>query len=265
MAAVARTKLVIRRLPPTLPAEIFWKSVSAWVTDETCLWKQYIKGRAGDAYGSHPVHSRAYCLMADNTSLVNFHRGFDGHVFRSKAGVEYQAVVEFAPMQKTPYKVKTKADARQGTIEDDPDFTSFLNSLSAPATKPILEVSAPESQPLTTPLIEHLRLHGKAAKRQAKSSSSTSTEPNRKSAALASITAAASRRGASGPAAPGVVMVAGKGRNVTIAPTTAGEAEEGKGKKKGKGKAEGGLLPLPSAASGMATAPVRSIGEGGRG
>lgn len=56
--------------------------------------------------------------MASTESLVEFHRGFDGHVFRSKAGVEHQAVFEFAPVQKIPVKAKVKADARQGTIDD---------------------------------------------------------------------------------------------------------------------------------------------------
>ena len=36
----------------------------------------------------------------------------------SSSGDEYQAVVEFAPVQKTPFKAKSKVDARQGTIDD---------------------------------------------------------------------------------------------------------------------------------------------------
>lgn len=33
-------------------------------------------------------------------------------------GLEYQAVVEYAPVQKTPLKTKAKNDARQGTIDE---------------------------------------------------------------------------------------------------------------------------------------------------
>jgi regulator of nonsense transcripts 3 len=44
----ARTKIVIRRLPPALPEEIFWKSVETWVSDDTASWKQYVAGRVGD-------------------------------------------------------------------------------------------------------------------------------------------------------------------------------------------------------------------------
>jgi len=68
--------------------------------------------------------------MATVDALVDFHRGFDGHLFKSKTGkrhnqivrqppgAEFQAVVEFAPYQKTPLRAKNKVDARQGTIDD---------------------------------------------------------------------------------------------------------------------------------------------------
>ncbi|RSH93305.1 hypothetical protein EHS25_007659 [Saitozyma podzolica] len=242
-----RLKLVIRRLPPALPEETFWKSVAPFVTDQTCQWKRYIKGRAADAFGAQPVHSRAYCLMTTPDALVAFHRGFDGHVFRSKTGAEYQAVVEYAPLQKTPLKTKVKVDARQGTIDDDPDYKSFLESLNAPATKPALEVSVPPPQPTSTPLLDHLRAHAKSggkASRKAKAESS-STDIARNSA-LASVSAAAARRAPQSQG--GVVMVAGKGRDVKITASGSGDAPatatEGKHKQKegggGKGKGKKG-------------------------
>jgi regulator of nonsense transcripts 3 len=40
-----RLKTVIRRLPPNLPEDVFWKSVEAWVTDDTVLWKMYYPGK----------------------------------------------------------------------------------------------------------------------------------------------------------------------------------------------------------------------------
>lgn len=99
----------------------------------------------------HTVHSRAYCLMADVNSLVAFHKAFDGHVFRSKSGesaihcrhvridtkclsdysgIEHQVVVEYAPVQKTPLRVKVKQDARQGTIGE-----GLLNHLRLPCLR----------------------------------------------------------------------------------------------------------------------------------
>lgn len=40
-----RLKIVIRRLPPNLPEEIFWQSVSEWVSDETVSWKSFHPGK----------------------------------------------------------------------------------------------------------------------------------------------------------------------------------------------------------------------------
>jgi len=42
-----RTKLVIRRLPPTLPEDVFWRVVGPYV-DGKSLWKRFVKGRPGD-------------------------------------------------------------------------------------------------------------------------------------------------------------------------------------------------------------------------
>ncbi|KAE8541742.1 hypothetical protein D1P53_001915 [Cryptococcus gattii VGV] len=227
--AAPRNKLVIRRLPPTLPEDIFWQSVSTWITDKTCLWKSFVKGKAGDSnYDSHPVYSRAYVLMADPESLVNFHRA------------EFQAVVEYAPFQKTPLKTKVKVDNRQGTIDEE--------SLNAPVTKPALEVAASVTQPTTTPLLEHLRSQKSASKSKSKAakaaqnqsqSSTAAPESARRAAALASINAASQRRG--GQANAGPVMVAGKGREVMITPSsTPPVPDSGKQKQQGEQQAQQG-------------------------
>ena len=40
-----RLKIVVRRLPPNLPEEIFWQSVSEWVSDQTVSWKSFHPGK----------------------------------------------------------------------------------------------------------------------------------------------------------------------------------------------------------------------------
>lgn len=40
-----RFKTVVRRLPPTLPEDVFWQSVQPWVTEETVSWKVYHPGK----------------------------------------------------------------------------------------------------------------------------------------------------------------------------------------------------------------------------
>ncbi|KAL7416138.1 regulator of nonsense-mediated decay, partial [Mrakia frigida] len=86
------------------------------------------------------AHSRAYILFKSTEALVNFHRGYDGHAFRDKQGNESFAVVEYATYQKVPVERK-KVDPKQGTIDDDPDFLSFLESLK-PTPKPDAEALA---------------------------------------------------------------------------------------------------------------------------
>jgi hypothetical protein len=103
------------------------------------------------------IPSRAYIAFKNEEQLATFSQGYDGHLFRDKAGAfvfvvrrlclssnwhcfgglimslvpgnESIAVVEFAPYQKIPTE-KKKADARGGTIEKDEDYLSFLESLS---------------------------------------------------------------------------------------------------------------------------------------
>lgn len=198
-------------------------------------------------------------------------------------GAEFQAVVEYAPSQKTPLKTKVKVDNRQGTIDEgafiippenstsvhpkstDPDYLSFIESLNAPVAKPALEVAgtyihkqnvkamvkfeiASVTQPTTTPLLEHLRSQKSASKSKSKAakaaqnqsqSSAAAPESARRAAALASINAASQRRG--GQANAGPVMVAGKGREVMITPSsTPPVPDSGKQKQQGEQQAEQG-------------------------
>ncbi|KAL7422102.1 hypothetical protein Q5752_002745 [Cryptotrichosporon argae] len=246
-APAPRLKLVVRRLPPTLPEQTFWAAVAPFVEGKSG-WRRYVSGRPGDAYGAHPVHSRAYVLMNDADSLLAFHRGFDGHVFRSKAGGEFQAVVEFAPVQKTPVKAKTKADARMGTIDDDPDYLSFLESLNGSGPSKAAEIAlgsatpAPApAVPTSTPLLDHLR-----SKKAAKGGDKAASASKKGGQAQAQAPGGAAKDGADKDAGkadkggkqgkgkrkqdkdkakasnqpPAVVMVAGKGREVMIVPAT---------------------------------------------
>ena len=73
-----------------------------------------------------------------------------------------QPSLEFAPFQRV-YVQKSLEDSRQGTIDQDPEFKAFLESLTAPLTKPAVSASTADMKPSgkevpkTTPLIEHLR------------------------------------------------------------------------------------------------------------
>lgn len=79
--------------------------------------------------------TRAYMRFKDIASLISFHHGFDGHLFRDSKGSEYQAVVEFAPFDQlsTDLSRRRKADPLQGTIEGDSHYKTFLASLEEKA------------------------------------------------------------------------------------------------------------------------------------
>jgi regulator of nonsense transcripts 3 len=97
-----RLKIVVRRLPPNLPEDIFWQSVSNWVTDDTVAWKSYFPGKPKKRYDQRRVMmilcayllsmnkenipSRAYIAFKDSEYLLIFSREFDGHKFVDKAG-----------------------------------------------------------------------------------------------------------------------------------------------------------------------------------
>ncbi|KAH8829185.1 Smg-4/UPF3 family-domain-containing protein [Flagelloscypha sp. PMI_526] len=173
MAKVAqppRLKTVVRRLPPNLPEHIFWQSVSPWVSDDTITWKIFYPGKVHKRPNKEDVPSRANIAFKSEELLTSFSRDYDGHLFRDSAGNESYAVVEFAPYQKIPSKNR-KPDARSGTIFEDADFLSFINSLDSSnavkeplAMDKLLESLRPASPPKTTPLLEALKADKQAAK-----------------------------------------------------------------------------------------------------
>jgi len=113
--------------------------------------------------------------------------------------------VEFAPYGRVPLS-KHRNDARQGLIDQDPEFIEFLESLTNPPPKGLtadglpIEVSAHKDEAATvTPLIQHLRdkkaakekaLPGKTAKhaRQGSKNEANETKADQKTAAQINYT-----------------------------------------------------------------------------
>ncbi|KAI8097716.1 Smg-4/UPF3 family-domain-containing protein [Halteromyces radiatus] len=191
-----KTKVVVRRLPPNLPEDVFMNAVQQWTTDDLVDFKTYIPGKLAKSKAKESTFSRAYFHMKSIDAVIAFHQGFDGHIFMDSRGNESRAVVEFAPYQGIPKEHKAP-DVRQGTIDEDPDYIKFLESLKADQTKetegtePVdgpaqierlenrlalvtAQALAQEqaNKPKTTPLLEHLRAQkaakaAKAAKKKA--------------------------------------------------------------------------------------------------
>lgn len=210
-----KLKVVVRRLPPNLPESVFWTSIAPWARkpdsggpteqvqrasdqpvdqqSETpnasaMLEQGYFvpgklkdgsrRGIQADSDASPHTFSRAYLRFKSPEALIHFHQGFDGHLFRDAKGNEYTAVVEFAPYQKMPFDAgrRGRADALQGTIEEDADYKQFLEALvegdkadkgaghtektDAQLMAHLTSLTAESNmgkQSKSTPLLEHLR------------------------------------------------------------------------------------------------------------
>nr|XP_027232021.1 regulator of nonsense transcripts 3B-like [Penaeus vannamei] len=137
------TKVVVRRLPPAMTEEEFLEVVSPLPDHDYFMFSF-----TDSSLGAH-AYNRAYINFKNVDDVYTFRDRFDGYVFVDQKGDEYPAMVEFAPFQKIPKRSGgKKKDARCGTIDEDPDFLAFMESLTnpTPVTLPNLEAVLEEIQ-----------------------------------------------------------------------------------------------------------------------
>lgn len=157
------TKVVIRRLPPTMTQDQFLEQISPLPEHD------YIYFVKADMSLGQFAFSRAYINFTKQQDIFMFREKFDNYVFVDSKGVEYPAVVEFAPFQRLPKKrIGKKKDPKCGTIESDSYYTSFLENLKnqeidSSIAQPKTEYSyQPTDNTVkkitTTPLLEYLKL-----------------------------------------------------------------------------------------------------------
>ncbi|XP_072837384.2 regulator of nonsense transcripts 3B isoform X2 [Pogona vitticeps] len=152
---------VIRRLPPSLTKEQLEEHLQPLPEHD------YFEFFANDSSLYPHMFSRAYINFKNQEDIVLFRDRFDGYVFVDHKGLEYPAIVEFAPFQKAAKKKNKKKDAKAGTIEDDPEYKKFLESYSADDEKltstpeTLLEEIEARNKELiakkTTPLLNFLK------------------------------------------------------------------------------------------------------------
>ncbi|XP_062997732.1 regulator of nonsense transcripts 3B isoform X2 [Elgaria multicarinata webbii] len=155
------SKVVIRRLPPSLTKEQLEEHLQPLPEHD------YFEFFANDSSLYPHMFSRAYINFKNQEDIVLFRDRFDGYVFVDHKGLEYSAIVEFAPFQKSAKKKNKKKDAKAGTIEDDPEYKKFLESYSADDEKltstpeTLLEEIEARNKELiakkTTPLLNFLK------------------------------------------------------------------------------------------------------------
>lgn len=160
------TKVVIRRLPPTMTEEQFLEQISPVPESDYMYFVKGDKSRGPHAF------SRAYINFVNQDEIFIFKEKFDDYIFIDEKGNEYPALVEYAPFQKIPKRRPRKKDPKCGTIEQDTEYIKFLESLEQPeeVTLPsidtyIEEIEAREKEmkanngclKVVTPLIEYLQ------------------------------------------------------------------------------------------------------------
>ncbi|XP_010793255.1 regulator of nonsense transcripts 3B isoform X1 [Notothenia coriiceps] len=157
----AMTKIVIRRLPPSLTKEELEEQL------QPLPEMDYLEFFSSDTSLFPHLFARAYINFKHQEDIVLFRDRFDGYVFIDSRGQEYTAVVEFAPFQKTAKKRSKKKDAKCGTIDEDPDYNKFLEIYNgdddkmASTPETLLEEIEAKSKELvakkTTPLLDFLK------------------------------------------------------------------------------------------------------------
>ncbi|XP_040904828.1 regulator of nonsense transcripts 3B [Toxotes jaculatrix] len=157
----AMTKIVIRRLPPSLTKEELEEQL------QPLPELDYMEFFSNDTSLYPHLFARAYINFKNQDDIVLFRDRFDGYVFIDSKGQEYPAIVEFAPFQKTAKKRSKKKDAKCGTIAEDPDYKKFLEYYNGDEEKltstpeTLLEEIEAKSKELvakkTTPLLDFLK------------------------------------------------------------------------------------------------------------
>ncbi|KAF1821555.1 uncharacterized protein K489DRAFT_381550 [Dissoconium aciculare CBS 342.82] len=169
----ARLKLEIRRLPPGLTLGEFEEILGQeWkLGNRKVDWREYRQGKFKQAIGKVPEQSRCYIHLTSEALVKDFEARFLQVVFHDKAGTHKSPdlrhlppTLGFAPNQRMALNVKTRADTRQGTIDQDPEFIRFLEAETQPISKPAaLDTVGAEKEKVervgatSTPLIEAIR------------------------------------------------------------------------------------------------------------
>ncbi|KAI4138884.1 MAG: hypothetical protein L6R39_006567, partial [Caloplaca ligustica] len=161
-----RLKLLIRRLPPGLTEGEFDSALGAdWkVGNGRVDWAVYKPGKISTDPAKPSKPSRAYLnltkqeyinLLSESVRNTTFH---DATNSSRDSLLRGPPTVEFAPYGRTP-RTRLRKDARQGTIDQDPEFIEFLESLTNPVLKPasVDQASKTKEKVTTTPLIQYLK------------------------------------------------------------------------------------------------------------
>ncbi|KAL3469634.1 Smg-4/UPF3 family-domain-containing protein [Aspergillus californicus] len=163
-----RLKLLVRRLPPGLTQEEFETAVGAeWkVGAGKISWIQYKPGKVSKDPAKPSRPSRAYLYIISSDNIGPLSEKVRGTSFLDARNTANDPILlgpptlEFAPYAKIPGS-RVRKDARQGTIDIDPEFIQFLESLTQPIARsgPLETTNEGEDKEAvkTTPLVQYIK------------------------------------------------------------------------------------------------------------
>ncbi|KAL1860773.1 hypothetical protein Plec18167_009184 [Paecilomyces lecythidis] len=163
-----RLKLVVRRLPPGLTQGEFESALGEeWKLGASKVdWFQYKEGKVSKDPAKPSRPSRAYLRVASEQYIGPLADKIGRTSFLDSRNTAGDPVLlgppslEFAPFARIPGN-RVRKDARQGTIDQDPEFIDFLESLTNPITKPVpVEATADGDKTetvTTTPLVQYIK------------------------------------------------------------------------------------------------------------
>ncbi|KAK5947435.1 hypothetical protein PMZ80_001585 [Knufia obscura] len=161
-----RLKLIIRRLPPGLTEAEFWECIGAdWHVGQGKIdWAAFKPGKISKDLAKPSRPGRAYLKVKEPAHLDLLSAHVKAVTFQdAKNSTRDSCLVGPPSLEFAPYnKVSTgrrQPDKRQGTIDQDPEFIDFLQSLTEPITKAAANGDAdgkPEKVTIT-PLIQYIK------------------------------------------------------------------------------------------------------------
>ncbi|MCJ1384198.1 hypothetical protein MMC17_007314 [Xylographa soralifera] len=168
-AALPRTKIVIRRLPPGLTEQEFYETLgNQWRPGgDRVDWASFKPGKISRDLAKPSRPARVYLHLTKQDYLgvlsneVRETQFSDAKATGSDPALLGPPSVEFAAYGRVP-NPKPRKDARQGTIDQDPEFIDFLESLTNPTAKPApaeggSDTDTKKEAVTVTPLIQYLR------------------------------------------------------------------------------------------------------------
>jgi len=151
-------KVVVRLLPP----EITEAELLATVDEkhkQNVKWSSFVAGKRYKGEAKPCLNARCYFQFESLAQCEEFTKDYHGHQFVDGQGESFRAVVCIAPYQKAP-RAKPQKDPRDGTIEDDPLYKEFLESLANKPTydaPPNPKAGLRPATPGDTPLLQFMK------------------------------------------------------------------------------------------------------------